>query len=193
MVHAQHSQAVYVGRETITDFEAALEAEDLRRSGALPTHPLSPREIFYYSQIPRYTEQIKRFENLFGRENLHVIVFDDLKSNIESVYANTLQFLGVDQTFKADLSPKNKNRRYKNRSLHYLVNNPAPWFKRAITTVVPESIWRGARSKLQKVNTSRAPRDPMKPETRTMLNKRFADEVQSLGEYLSRDLSHWSN
>jgi hypothetical protein len=192
MVHAQHSQAVYVGRETIAEFEAALEAEPGRRSGTLKTHPLSPREIFYYSEIARYTQQIKRFEKVFGRDKLHIIVFDDLKSDIEGVYAQALRFLGVDDTFQADLSPQNKNRRYKNKFLHYLVNNPAPWFKRAIAAVIPQSIWRGAKSRLQKINTSRAPRDPMSPDTRKLLNERYADEVQSLGKYLSRDLSHWS-
>ena len=192
MVHAQHSQAVYVGRETIADFEAALAAEPDRRSGALPTHPLSPREIFYYSEIARYTEQIQRFEHAFGRDNLHIIVFDDLKSDIQGVYGRILKFLGVDETYQADLSPKNRNRRYKNKFLHYLVNNPAPWFKQAVTAVIPRSVWRRAKSKLQKINTSRAPRDPMKPETRKLLNETYADEVQSLSEYLSRDLSHWS-
>lgn len=192
MVHAQHSQAIYVGRETIANFEAALEAEAGRRDGSLSTHPLSPTEIFFYSQIARYTDQIKRFENEFGRENLHIIVFDDLKTDIQKVYAETLNFLGVDDRFQADLSPKNKNRRYKNKALHYLVNNPAPWFKTAVKSLVPRSVLRNTKTRLQKINTSRAPRDPMKPETRDLLNQQYADEVQQLGDYLSRDLSHWS-
>jgi hypothetical protein len=192
MVHAQHSQAVYVGRETISDFAGALESEEARKKGELPTHPLSPREVFYYREIARYSEQIIRYEQVFGRENLHIILFDDLKSDVNRVYAETLRFLGVDDTFEADLSPKNKNRRYKNKSLHYLVNNPAPWFKQMVTALIPESIWRRTKTKLQKINTSRAPRDPMRPETRKLLNEQYADEVQSLSKYLSRDLSHWS-
>lgn len=192
MVHAQHAQATYVGSETIPDFDEALAAEEGRRSGEIPTDPHHGPKVFYYRQIARYTEQLKRFVDLFGREQVHIIVFDDLKSDVNRVYAELLTFLGVDSTLKADLHPRNTNRRFKNKTLHYWVNNPNPGFKRFVESVVPEKLWRSVKARLQQANTSNRPRDPMKPQTRAMLNEVYADEVAQLSEYLSRDLTHWS-
>ena len=191
MVHAQHGQAMFVGRETITDFESALDAEQGRKSGQIPTHRLSPKEVFFYSQIARYTEQIQRFIDVFGREKVHIIVFDDLKLGVQSVYAKTLKFLNVDPSFLADLTPRNQNRKFKNKKLHYLVNNPNPKFKRLVQSIFPDSIWRKTKTRLQKVNTIRAPRDKMTSDIRRRLIEMYQDEVQSIGSFLGRDLSSW--
>jgi len=192
MVHAQHSQAVYVGRETITDFEAALDAEDFRRKGKLKTHPLSPPEIFNYSEIALYTEQIKRFVDLFGRDQIHFVIFDDLKSDAEGVFEGVLEFLGVSKTHQVSLTPRNKNRRFKNKQLHYLVNNPPPVLRTVVKSLLPSEILKWTKVKLQKVNTSRKPRDRMSANVKVRLEAIYRDEVKALAQYLGRDLSHWS-
>ena len=192
MVYAQHSQAVYVGRETITDFEAALDAEESRRKGKLKTHPLSPPEVFNYSEIARYTEQIKRYVDLFGRDQIHFVIFDDLKADAETVFEGVLKFLGVSTTHNVSLAPRNKNRRFKNKRLHYLVNNPPPVLRSVIKGLLPSGIFKWTKTKLQKVNTSRRPRDKMSEHVKVRLEAIYRDEVKTLGEYLGRDLSHWS-
>ena len=54
----------------------------------------------FYRDIGRYAEQVQRYFDVFGRENVHVIVYDDFQDDTASVYRETLRFLGVDQEFQ---------------------------------------------------------------------------------------------
>jgi len=192
MVHAHHSQTMYGGKEPITDFDKALDAEEGRKNGSIPTHVDSPPELLHYSQVARYTSQIQRYVDVFGRDKVHVVIFDDLKSDVESVYRDTLSFLEVDSDFKADLSPRNRNRKYRMKSLHYFVNDTPAGLKRSLQSLLPRSLLKFVKRKLQKVNTVAKPRAPMNSSTRARLNEVYRDEVSQLSEYLDRDLTHWS-
>lgn len=191
MVHAQHAQAVYVGRERIVDFETALDAEPARRAGKLATHELSPKSIFFYSEIANYSEQIERYIELFGRERIHFVIFDDLKADTPAAIDSTLRFLEVDPTFTTDTRPRNKNRNYKNRWLHYLVNDPPPTLSKIVKQAVPVNALRGIKKRLRNINTSTEARPAMSPETRARLNAIYTAEIHRLGELLSRDFTGW--
>lgn len=191
MVHAHHSQTMYGGGEPITNFEEALDAEEGRRNGSIPTHSSRPPKLFYYSQVARYTEQIKRYEAVFGSENLHVIIFDDLKSDAQSVYKETLSFLGVDADFKADLRPRNKNRKYRFKSLHFLITDPPASLKNRLKSLFPKRLLQAVKQRIQKANTVRAPRKAMNQATRKRLIEIYRQEIIQLGEYLDRDFSSW--
>lgn len=192
MVYAQHSQAVYVGRETLTSFSDALDAEKDRREGKLKTHPLSPPEVFNYSEIARYTEQIKRYVDLFGKNSVHFVIFDDLKADAEREFKRVLSFLGVSNTFLPDLSPRNKNRQFKNKWLHFMVNNPHPAVRFVAKKCIPSSFLKWAKLKLQRANTSTKPRGEMDSNSKSRLQEIYRGEVELLSEYLGRDLRYWS-
>ncbi|WP_162892253.1 sulfotransferase [Salinibacter ruber] len=58
-----------------------------------------------------YCKDIKKFINLFGRDNLHLIFFDrycDPKKRKE-ILSETCEFLSVDKKFNFDMSAQNKN------------------------------------------------------------------------------------
>src|SRR5262249_8884405 len=88
MIHSLHSQRIYDGREHVTSLEAALQADE-RRSGTRPPG-------LGYRDVARYEPQVRRFLDLFGRDNVRVILFDDFRSQTGAVYRDTLQFLGLD-------------------------------------------------------------------------------------------------
>ena len=191
MVHAHHSQTMYGGKEPITDFNEALDAEEGRRNGSIQSHPDRPPELLYYSEVARYTQQIQRYVDVFGREKVHVVIFDDLKSDVQSVYRDTLSFLEVDSNFNADLKPRNVNRKFRLKSLHYFVNDPPLGLKRNLQSLLPNSLLKLVKRQLQKANTISKPRATMALNTRKRLNEVYRDEVLQLSEYLERDLTHW--
>ena len=83
-LYSLHSQGLYSGNETETDFALALELEAVRRQGEhLPSTVHFPSRLFYRDHW-RITEQIKRFVDTFGTSQVRVIVFDDFKSDTET-------------------------------------------------------------------------------------------------------------
>ena len=68
VMYSQHSQLVFNQREDLTDFAQALAAEDDRLAGhRLPADAIRP-EALYYRHSVRFTEQIARYFDVFGRE-----------------------------------------------------------------------------------------------------------------------------
>ena len=83
-LYSLHSQGLYSGNETESDFASALELESVRRQGQrLPSTVHFPSRLFYRDHW-KITEQIKRFVDTFGTEQVRVIVFDDFKSDTET-------------------------------------------------------------------------------------------------------------
>ena len=87
------------GREPCETFEEALADED---SGQ--------REKWWsgrYRSAGLYSEQVKRYLDLFGEDRFKVILFDDIQDDIQKVMKDLYQTLGVDNSFVA-----NTNTRY---------------------------------------------------------------------------------
>ncbi len=188
MLHSLHSQHVYQGVEPIRDFEAALAAEDDRKAD--PSRVEQP-ELLYYGEIVRYTDQLERYVDTFGRENVHVILFDDLVEDEAAVYRDVCRFLDIDPTVDPGFEKANPNTSVRSHWLRDVTENlPSPI--QAVTEKLPMSVRLKLREIVNRANTKAEPRDPMDPETREHLKDRFRDEVQALGEMLDRDLSHWT-
>ena len=87
-------------RENIASLAEAIRLESERRAGrCLPQQAGFP-EKFRYSELPRYSEQIRRFRDQFGRDQIKVILFDDLRNDPDNVYSSILGFLQVSRDFQ---------------------------------------------------------------------------------------------
>lgn len=100
------------GEETLP-LRAALEADLLRiREGAKQPEELyvqalyegREREMRTYVDSGYYMQQIGRYIELFGAERLHTILFDDVVADPEGMMADTLRFLGVDESLAAGIA-----------------------------------------------------------------------------------------
>ena len=75
----------------LRDFESALENE-LKISKKLD---FQNREISYLSR-GFYVKQIKKAFNIFGKDNVHIILSHDLKLDTENTLKKTFNFLHLD-------------------------------------------------------------------------------------------------
>jgi hypothetical protein len=192
MVWALHSEHLFNGNEDIADFSAALAAEPDRRAGrAIPPEAHLPQGL-YYSEVPRYTEQLRRYVDLFGRDRVSVTFFDDFVDDPATAYANILGFLGVDATFRPPaFDVINANRRTRSDRLRRFLTRPPELPRRVIRRFVPSRIRRGLYDRAKGFNVEYAQRAPMPEETREHLRRLFAPEVEELSNFLGRDLSRW--
>jgi Sulfotransferase domain len=98
--HYQHEVAL--GREQLS-FEEALAAEGERMRGEVERMLEDPRYFshawwnYTYAARGRYAEQLERWFAVFPREQLLVLLTDELASDTAGTYSRTLDFLEVDQ------------------------------------------------------------------------------------------------
>ena len=192
VMYAQHGQLVFNQREDLADFAAALDAEpDRLRGDRIPADAIRP-EALYYRHSVRFPEQVRRYLEVFGRERVHFIVFDDLVADVSAVYRSTLEFLGVDSTVDVDLSVYNANRQARSGQLQRLIFAPRGPMRALFGTLRRFPLMHRVRDAMVSANSARAQRRTMDPALRARLVEEFAPQVAELGQIIGRDLSAWS-
>lgn len=195
MLPSLHSQAYYSGTEDVSDFEEALRLEAARTAGhripkfAVHVHTLS------YSKIVKYSEQLQRYFEIFGRENVHVIVYDDLTAATAESYVQVLRFLGVDDSFSpSSFNVVNPNKVVRNawiRNALISYYRDFPLLRTPMQWVIPPAVRHRLRDLVMRAYTDYAPRPQISPELRLQLQQKFLPEVERLSRLLQRDLTGW--
>jgi len=86
-------------RESISDFETAFNKETERK-----TENWSP--LYHYKSKGYYAEQLEQYFNLFPKENIKVVLFEDLVKNPIRITQEVFKFLNIDNSFIPDTSKK---------------------------------------------------------------------------------------
>ena len=197
MLHSLYYSFRFDANEDLPSFEAALAAEDDRRAGrGIPATTYLSQGLVYRETV-RYTEQVKRYFEVFGRERVHVIIYDDLAADASAAYRATLEFLDVDaRRTGIEFGKINSNQDVKSRALRSVLRNRLlcsavlairPWLPRPLFGAL-----QSVEARLRKLNCRPASRPAMAPELRRRLKSEFAPEVERLSQLLGRDLTHWS-
>ena len=183
---SHHAMWVHSGVETITDFEQALAAQDSQSNGSRPYW-------HRYRDVVRYTEQLKRYFDVFPRKQMHVILYDDFKKDPALTYRELLRFLEVDDAFQPDFDVVNASKRTKSRAFQRMLQKP-PRVISAVThgLLSPEQRFRWGR-RLGALNSARFQRSSLRPDAHKVLLAQFKDEIERLSLLLDRDLSSWSD
>jgi hypothetical protein len=192
VMYAQHSQLLFNQREDLADFGAALEAEGERRGGErIPAGALR-REALFYRHSVRFAEQLRRYLDVFGRERVHIIVYDDLRDDTAGVVRGTFEFLGVDPTQAVDLGIHNPNRSARLGLVQRLIYRPPGPLRRLMPWLRRFPLAHRVRDMVVAANSQPEDRAPMDPELRRRLTRELAPQVAELGQLIGRDLSAWS-
>ena len=197
MLYSLYYQFRSDANEHLPTFKASLAAQDDRRGGRQIARQTYLRQALIYDEVASYTEQIRRYFELFGRERVHVVIYDDFASATDAAFGRVLDFLGVDSTEAGDsFSTINGNRSVKSRVLRNLISDPLVrgtaiamrfWLPRPVFTSLQK-----LESQLLKLNERSEKRPQLDPELREILQHKFTPEVERLSELLGRDLTHWT-
>ena len=139
----------------------------------------------------------KKFLDIFPKEQIFFIVFDDLQEKSEEIFRKLCQFLGIDDSFKPKVLFKKVNTRF---DIRY------PWlrdfvFYLKVLLNINSTIRKISKkinlfknlNKIALMNIKKSDYQPMKHDTRQFLVKYFHDENIKLGKLINRDLSGWNN
>jgi hypothetical protein len=194
MIHAMHSQLLYVAEENVPDFEQAWRLQERRRQG-LDLPPKSRGAfLLQYAELGRLGTQTERLLSIFPRDQVQLILFDDFAASAQRVYDGLIEFLDIPHDQRRQFPRINDNKRSKLTWLGNFASKPPPALRSAVRrlkrTVGGERVT-AVRRKILDLNTVKERRPPLSPEFREELVATFRDEVALLSRLLGRDLSHW--
>ena len=168
------------GYDSINTFEAALAAESSRVAKKGPWH-------HHYVRAGLYHDQLVRYINHFSRDQMLVLLFEDLRADAVSVVECVYDFLGVDSSFRPNVVVAH-NSTYvpRSRQLHNFLwrSNPV---KLALKRALPFGLSTFFGKRLRQRNRKAPP--SLSPETRSCLNEIYRIDVAKLSELIGRDLS----
>lgn len=182
LLYSLHHQYLYSGNEDIKDFKKALESEDLRKQHKKLNKNIPWPSLLYYSEIVKFTKHIQKFKKVFPENQIKLVLFDDFKSQTSEVYKEILDFLGVDNSFQADFTP-----RHSCKVERFNIPNKLG-FKKFVTKYFPRSITIFLSKILKTVNTKYVKRAPLDQKLKNELMQKYKNEVEALGNMLNQDL-----
>ncbi|HEV2124502.1 MAG TPA: sulfotransferase [Chloroflexota bacterium] len=192
VMYALHEERLYNGNEDIADFQEALQAAPERKLGRrLPPRGSVP-SFLQYREVVRFSGQLERYLEQFGRENVHVIIFDDFVRDTEACYRAVLAFLELSDSFLPSFEVVNPSKKLRSRALAQLMRRPPPGLRSLVRAVLPPKLRLALTQRVRDLNTKRGARPPLDPELRRGLLREYREEVERLGYLIGRDLSRWT-
>jgi Sulfotransferase domain len=159
-------------RESL-EFGDALAAEPMRLRSA----DLNTRLRFSYADRSRYLGQLRALATLYPRERIMVLLFERLRADPLSSYADACRFLGVNPRF----APGN---------LGSAINRYGEFRSTAVRDAA-KHLPRRVKHAIARVNRVEASYPPIDVSVRSELADSFAGEKEELSNWLGLDLSVW--
>jgi hypothetical protein len=97
--------------------------EERKRGGHLPARPY-PVQTLCYREMATYTPQVQRYLDVFGWQQVQVILFDDFTNDTARVYRETCAFLGVSLDFQPEFPIINASKRVRSRTIRNVLSSP---------------------------------------------------------------------
>ncbi|MGJ3237293.1 MAG: sulfotransferase family protein [Anaerolineae bacterium] len=135
-----------------------------------------------------YSEQVARYFDVFGREQVHVILYDQFRNQTAEEYRRVLTFLDIDPSFQPDeFAVINPARQVRNPLLHSITKSQRLVKLGSKMPFIALPIYRFIKS----LNTVPLERDDLLDEVVNQLMSSIAPDVLRLSQLLGQDLNHW--
>lgn len=192
VMYSLHRELLFYRGEVIEDFEEALAAEEVRKQGRR-IGPGRRNEALFYRDAVQFATQLERYFDVFGRDRVKVVIYDDFITDTGAAYRDVLQFLGVDDSFAPAFVRVNESKVPRNRGLQALIVRPPAPFDRLVPMFRRFEVAHRLRSAILTANGRTERRPQMDGALRARLTEEFRPEVERLGRLVGRDLSAWTH
>jgi len=176
--------AVREGKEPETDFASALAAEPQRIRDNWGF-------LWRYADLGHYATQIRRYLDVFPREQLEIVLYDDLQRDPAALCQRLFRFIGADPAFRPDTGVRhNVSGRPRSRAIHNLLRRDGPLrgLARTAAPILGRERLRRAQARLSSANLAG---QTLSAQQRAELVAAFQSEVDELAELIERDLQAW--
>ena len=141
---------------------------------------------WHYVGVSSYYEQVKRYFDIFDREQIKVIIYDDFRQDTVGTMQSIYRFLDIDDSFIPNTKSRNRAGYWpKSMLLHKLINTPNAFLKFA-EKVIPSRFYNKLLKNLKDYNKGPIPKIPT--AVNADLAKNFAEKNKQLEDLLGREL-----
>lgn len=165
-----------------------VSGENLDLGAALGNNPA-------YTLQSKYSTHLRRWIDVFGRDNVHVLLFDDLVEDPAGFAKGLYRYLGVDDGFMPDLDKRdNVSRIPANAKVDRGIRRLGSILRfLGLGRLVNAGRKYGFNDWLRAKNTAKVsgPQISIRDETVSELRHLFAQEIDDLSGLLEMDLSRW--
>ena len=159
------------GREPLSEFSQALRAEERRIRD-------NWEWIWHYRHLGYYYTQLKRYFDVFDRNQIKVYLYEDLRASLPRVVQDIFRFLEVDESFVPDTSLRhNVSGTPRNGLLPRLIYRRNP-IKAVLRPLFPQALRQRISANLRSQYLVEAPGEPIIFASRTGI-----DEAATTFEY----------
>ena len=189
--YSQYNHYRVLNAEGASSFEDVLQLNDREIQANEYNSWDDPK---YYVGRGLYYEQLKRYIDMFGKQNILTIRFEDLISKNKDQLDRIYNFLGVDKHFKYTFENNNQTQIPKNKFTNKLLYLSRRSFSKklinSIKFIIPESLFQ----KIKKKFFSKTISLPEKLENQKVIEltqKYFIQDIKKLEVLIDEDLSSW--
>lgn len=142
--------------------------------------------------LGRYHDHLTRYAQHFDREQMLVLLFDDLKTQPEAIMRRTYAFLGVDPDYTPDIEQRhNVSQQPRSTSVYHALRRVWEPIKQHVGVYVLQHT-EPVRHALRDLLMTDDNRTPMSDADRAYLRDLYAEPNARLARWLDADLSHWT-
>ena len=144
--------------------------------------------LFYqqYIELGLYYEQVKRYLNIFGKEQVKIYLQEDLRAKGNNVITDLYTFLGVDETYRPDMTRQHNTFSMPKKNM--IGNLYTSNFMRVLVrNIVPDKL----KNIMKGFVFDNKPKHVLPPETKRKLQELYLGDIEKLEKLIDRDLSAW--
>ena len=143
--------------------------------------------IWFYKDVGKYYIQVKTYLDVFSKQNINIILFDEMKKDIKNVMKKILIFLDLDSKYNFRENIKyNISGVPQIRFIHNILTNHN--LQKIAKRILPNKIVRIIGRKLLENNLKKP---ILRESTRKELISYFKDDILKLQDLLNYNLSDW--
>lgn len=139
-----------------------------------------------YVELGFYYEQVKRYLNLFGNEQVKIYLQEDLREDANAVVLDLYDFLKIDKSYTPDIDKEhNAFSMPKNKFIHKLYSSN--FIRYIISAVFTNTL----KEKVKDIFFERKKKPVLEQSVRNDLRELYKNDIQNLEKIIDRNLSHW--
>lgn len=189
-----HGWMLQALEEDQADPETAWRLQEERSQGrSLPATSQVPFFI-QYREVCSLGQHVRRLLEVFPREQIHVVVFEEFIRSPREVYEGVLAFLGVPSDGRVEFPKMNERRAWRNAWAAKLYRRPPAPIRPIIELVrrtwlsLPAGVQQPFRSMFF---SHKVDKPAISPQFREILVQEFAEDTKRLEELLNINLGSW--
>lgn len=174
----------------VRDRSESLELDQLNQIFE-PTHYQirNAHPFCYHLQLPRYHRTLPPFLETFGRQSVHLMIYEEFLQDKRKALGELFEFLGVSDEVDIEVDRRvNISGIPKSERLQTLIQG-SMGLKKLLRLLLPTKSRRRLRAAIEAVNTR--PPAAMDSDTRRKLDELFAADVAYIETTLGRSIALW--